>query len=443
MKRNLIAGGLVGAVAVALLAAPAQARVSASQKGSLLIYSKVEIRWDYTGNLIQDTFIDITNDFPGDVCVQMYFIQGDEYLPANYGTTGERSHPGCNWVDVGICLTQNQPTYWSAATGYAGPDGDPVSPFTILDPGNPPGRPDYVAGSSDRILRGYIIAWAVDNLGREIRWNHLKGDAVIVNYLQGTAWEYTAWAFASRVGGLAGPNGALHPTPGVLNMNDIDDDGADAADEYEASFALLLLDFYSVGSSAFSSNGYTASVDTDLTLHPVSVDLTQEGDGEITTKASFTVWNQNESKFTGLDRCITCWDQTLLSEYGIPNHFFEFNLGTDKGKAQIDGLESQLCDLDYEEDDICTQNALAGGANSGADEDCDPRDIESVAASLLGVVAKHLTFNTGDYAVAGMNLIGMGTEAAVITADLQGTPPPERPDNGVTTPTRFPLGSAK
>jgi hypothetical protein len=440
MKRNLIAGGLVGAVAIALLAAPAQARVSASQKGSLLIYSKVEIRWDAAGNLIQDTFIDITNDFPGDVQVQMYFIQGDEALDAGFGTTGERAHPGCNWVDVGISLTQNQPTYWSAATGYAGADGDPVSPFTILDPGSPPGRPDYVPGSTDRILRGYIIAWAVNAVGQEIRWNHLKGDAVIVNYLQGTAWEYTAWAFASRVGGLAGANGTVHPTPGVLAMNDIDDDGADAADEYEASFALLLLDFYAVGSSALSGPAIGVTVDTDLTLHPVSVDLTQEGDGEITTKASFTIWDQNEVKLTGLDRCITCWDQTLLSEYGIPNHFV--TMQTDKGKAQIDGLESQLCDLDYELDDVCTQNALAGGANNGADEDCDPRDIESIAASLLGVVAKHLTFSNGTYAVAGMNLIGMGTEAAVITADLQGAPPPERPDN-VATPVKFPVSQAR
>jgi hypothetical protein len=58
-------------------------RASASDKGSLLIFTKVELRWDPTGTeLIQDTFIDLTNDFPEDVQVQMYFVNGDPPLAA-------------------------------------------------------------------------------------------------------------------------------------------------------------------------------------------------------------------------------------------------------------------------------------------------------------------------------------------------------------------------
>jgi len=418
MKRNLIVCGL----ATALLATPALARVGASQKGSLLIFSKVELRWDAAGNLIQDTFIDITNDYPEDVKVQMYFVNGDAALPAVYDAGGaliERAHYGWNWVDVGIDLTANQPTYWSAATGY--PHG--VSPFTILDPGTPPGRPDYIEGSSDRILRGYIIAWAVTSTGQEIRWNHLKGDVVIVNYLLGTAWEYTSWAFPALTtfahgALLAAPHGTLQIGPGAF------------AQDYEASFDLLLLDFYAVGSSALSGPNNSVTLDTDLTLFPVSADLRQETDGPVTTKASFTVWNQNEVKLTGLDRCITCWDQTLLSYYGVPNHFLRANLQTDKGKAQIDGLASQLCDFNYDQGD---------GLPLGA----DPRDIVSVASSLLGVVAKHLTFSSGDYATAGMNLVGMGEQSATIRSDIQGTPPPEKPvDDLAPAPSRVPVKSA-
>lgn len=430
MKKNLIVAGLVGAVAMTLLAAPAHARVSASQKGSLLIYSKVEIRWDAAGNLIQDTFLDITNDFPGDVCVQMYFINGDEPLDAAIDTNGvliERFHPGWNNVDVGICLTQNQPTYWSAATGYAGADGIPVSPFTILDPGTPKGRPDYIEGSSDRILRGYVIAWAVNGIGQEIRWNHLKGDAVIVNYSRGTAWEYNAWAFAS-VAAVA--NGAAHANPGWMQIGPpapgaVDNNGVAIVQDYEEGFDFLLLDFYAVGTSAFSGP-VGVTVDTDLTLFPVSADLRQETDGPVTTKASFTIWNQNETKLTGLDRCVTCWDQTLLSLYGVPNHFL--NLQTDKGKAQIDGIPSQLCDFDY---DLGDQLPLGA----------DPRDVVSTAASLLGVVAKHLSFSSGDYAVAGMNLVGTGTQSAAIEADLQGVTPPEHGEgqNPTKEPTRMPV----
>ncbi len=55
-------------------------RVSGSEKGSLLIFSKVEIRWDTAGNVIQDTFLNMANDWPQDVQVQMYFVNGDPPL---------------------------------------------------------------------------------------------------------------------------------------------------------------------------------------------------------------------------------------------------------------------------------------------------------------------------------------------------------------------------
>ena len=158
MTRKLILCGLVAG----LLATPALAvdRVSATEKGSLLIFPKVEIRWDAAGNVVQDTFIDITNDYPAGVQIQMYFINGDAPLAAN---PPERAHPGWNTVDVGIYLTANQPTYWSALTGQPANGGLP--PFEILDPGPPPGRPAPEPGSSDRVMRGYIVAWAVNNVG--------------------------------------------------------------------------------------------------------------------------------------------------------------------------------------------------------------------------------------------------------------------------------------
>ena len=62
------------------------------------------------------------------------------------------------------------------------------------------GRPAQ-DGSGERVLRGMVLAWAVDSMGSEIRWNHLKGDAVIVNYAKTAAWEYSAWAFGHAVRG--------------------------------------------------------------------------------------------------------------------------------------------------------------------------------------------------------------------------------------------------
>jgi hypothetical protein len=333
----------------------------------------------------------------------MYFINGDEPLPAR---PGERAHLGCNWVDVVLELTGDQPTYWSAASGN--PAG--VSPWTVLDPGSPNGRPDP-DGSTDRVLRGYVLAWAVDPVtGAEIHWNHLKGDAVIVNYANQAAWEYNAYSFQALMGSHGSetdPN-----SPGVLNLNGV---------EYDSCFSQLLLDFYAVGSTALSRRAVAGSpnlpvtVNTDLTLFPVDRDLRQETEGPVTTKAKFDIWNQNEHKFSNTERCITCWDQALLSNYEAPNHFLLGNLQTNKGKARIEGLASQECDVDFDPSD-----GLALGE--------DPRDTVSQDAALLGVAAKLLAFAAPNgNAMAGMDLVGMGTEDATIQYDFQGGPPPESP----------------
>ena len=170
-------------------------------------------------------------------------------------------------------------------------------------------------GSADRVLRGYMLAFAVDEDCCPIAWNHLKGDATIVNYRDGTAWEYNAWSFQT----------AFNLDPGTP-VGDCDT-AALALDglTYVQPYALLLLDFYAPGGDFF---------DTDLTLHPVDADLRQEGRGPLSTKASFVIWNEDETQFTNLHRCITCWDQQLLSLYtegGVQNHFL--SLQTDKGKA--------------------------------------------------------------------------------------------------------------
>ena len=64
------------------MAPPDDPRPAAGEKGSLVIFSKVEIRWDASGNVIQDTFLDLTNDYPDDVLVQMYFVNGDAPIVA-------------------------------------------------------------------------------------------------------------------------------------------------------------------------------------------------------------------------------------------------------------------------------------------------------------------------------------------------------------------------
>ncbi|MCP3905543.1 MAG: hypothetical protein GY715_18105 [Planctomycetes bacterium] len=391
-----------------------QDRVSATEKGSLVIFSKVDIRWDAAGFLTQDTFLSLTNDYPGDVLVQMYFINGDEPLDAD---GAERAHPGWNWIDNLLPLTADQPTYWSAVTGQ--PAGGGLSPFTALDPGFPPGRPDAKTGG--RMLRGYIIAWAVNAENAPIRWNHLKGEGTIVNYLEGSAWEYNSWNHAAvETVANGAPLAGAAPAGGEVCLP-LD------GEVYSPSFDQLLMNFQAVGSSAFSGPRLVTS-NTDLTLFPVYADLRQETCGPVTTKAHIDVWNMNEVKFSGAHRCITCWDQTTLDQYEVPNHFLMQNLQTDHGKARIDGQRSQVCDVDVDSDDgifppVDPCDPIIGGPD---EESHHPDDVVSMDSALLGVVARMLTFDGGaDYASAGTNLIGMGTDTDCTIYYDEMAPPPE------------------
>jgi hypothetical protein len=386
-----------------------QDRVSGTEKGSVFFLSKVEIKWQgdvavppvLPAALIQDTFISLTNDYPEDVLVQMYFINGDAPTDAvidqTTGATLERAHTGWNAVDAGITLTMNEPAYWSALTGN--PKG--VQSFTILDPGGlaDPGRPCPADGPGFRCLRGYIVGWAVNSQNNQIRWNHLKAEGTIINYALGYAWEYNSYNYQ-----------ALDPTAHGAEVGTGGDLLLDG-DDYAASFSELLLNFQAAGSTGFSNPGagFTVVSDTDLTLYPVGVDFT-DGATPITTDASILIWNENEHKFSGTHQCITCWDQRRLSQYGTPNSFLRIFLQTDHGKARIVGIPATACNV--------------------LDDPATPEDetVTSVASPLLGVHARLLAINSGVpfwNAAAGGNLIGMGVDTtASVHYTPSGAPPP-------------------
>jgi hypothetical protein len=337
----------------------------------------------------------------------LYLVNGDEPLdpvldPVTGGVIVE-GEPGWEWVDCQFCLTPDQPTYWSVATGL--PAG--CQPFSILDPntGMGPGRPD-AATPGERHLRGFVYAWAVDQQGYAISWNHLSGGATLINYFNSDAWEYNAWAFQVNP---SISHGARVPEAGRIRM-----DGT----VYDYGFDMLLMDFFASGSTALSSGANIVTSDTDLTLHPITADLRQDSFGPVTTKAEFAIWNEEEHRFSGTTRCITCWDQTLLSLYGGFNHFLVGNLQSDKGKARIDGVRSDVCDLNCvrEGDDRLEINFILDIL--GIDHVC------SYDASLLGVVAKVLAFSgaSSGRATAGRNLVGMGTEDGFIKWDIIAPP---------------------
>lgn len=227
----------VGAIA----GGSAPARTSASIKGSLLVFPHVEIKFDAAGNLIQDTYISITNDYIEDVSVKLYFVNGD----------------CCFWADRSIELTGNESTYWSTFSGL--PKG--VTPFTALGPAQ--ADPDDNKGMGIRRLSGYVLAWAEENgNGREIEWNHLTGVATTVHFGEHEAWEYKPWAFEA-VGGN-GPGTLLQAPYGQLDLNGV---------EYAHVPAQLLFDFFGAGTQLGGTPPFPIDLDTDLTLWVAIKDL--------------------------------------------------------------------------------------------------------------------------------------------------------------------------
>ncbi len=344
-----------------------------SRKGSLLIFPKVEVKWDSAGNLTQDTFIQLSNDDRcGPVRVRLVYIHGDPPL-AIVPIPFERAHTGWNHIYDDLLLTANQPVYWAASTGA------PISlaAFTTLDPGNPPGRPDPENASS-RALRGYLLVWAVDDDLEEIRWNHLSGRATVVNYSTGSVWDYNPQIHRARSGtqGLA-----TDGVPGQLLMN---------GTEYDLAYNRLEFEFLAPGTTAFSLGSVTVNVNTELAMMPLDILLPSTGTLPTRTHAKFTVYNQNEVRFMGTERCVTAWDQALISTYATPNQFLNANLQTAAGRAQLDGFQSVACN-------------------------------GSIDNAMAAVVATRLTFTggPGGSTAAGVSIGGAGEQTAAILVNAQ------------------------
>lgn len=242
-----------------------------------------------------------------------------------------------------------------------------------------PGRPDPDGETNDSVLRGYIVAFAANPLGEEIRWDHLSARATVIDYRAMAASEYDATAF--QVADPDSAHGEPTGSPGVLELDGF---------EYVSPPSMLLLNFQAAGSNAFSGSQPVQS-STDLTIHPVSADFS-DGGAPVTTKLQIDVWNESEIKLSGAYRCISCWDERLLHNFGNPNHFSVNTLGSNQGKARIDGIASPLC-------------------------------TGSVDAALLGVSTRSLEFEGGSNGASATNLIGMGTEAASIVHTPLDEPP--------------------
>ena len=225
-------------------------RVSVTHKGSLLVFPDVELRWDDQGNLIQDTIISLNNDANTEVNVNIVMVNGDPIGKPN----------PCDIVElVGKTLTMTQPVYWSAANGQ--PFGG--LNFSAVGPGIPDDD-EILNPTGGTVLRGYILVYAVNTArDKEIRWNHLHGEASIVHYGLGSAWEYNAYGFQAHNVIQGEP---LQEPWGQLDLDE---------NEYDTLPDYLLMDLYRPMAVLDSKDGKSATViDEVLTLWLGRNDLT-------------------------------------------------------------------------------------------------------------------------------------------------------------------------
>lgn len=346
------------------VAPPPAQKLDTNHKGSLLIFPKVELRFSPNGDLLQDTYLQLGNDFTEDVHVLTYFISDT-----------------CDHAYIDIDLTKNQPIFWSVATGQ--PLG--VSPLGGLIPA----VPDPATG--DLVIRGAYIVFAANEQNQQIRWNHLTGLATIINYAEGSAYEY--YPYASQVVDGQVPNGGVVGVPGSINMDGL---------QYQAPPALLVMDFQAAGATSFSGAGRIITHDTAVALMMADVDLRQDNINPLVTKAKYYIWNGEEISYTA-EYCFDCWDCRRLGEVG--GIFLTENLQTQNGRAAIDGLASNVCNPDL-----------------------------SYNSALLGVAVKVLTFDNNDVTKAADTLWGRGLQAAAIRYDVP--PPPEEHLNGAKVGSR-------
>ncbi len=295
---------LVMAFSIAIMSSwcLAQPVTNISKEGSLLIWPKI-----VTSDTV-DTYIMISNSYPSAVNVKCYW----EYKDTETGTPPYFRN-GCVNYDFQFKLTANQPAVFSAKTGEhlwqeSVAKSPPIAAFGY------PGE-------------GILKCWAVNpSAENQISWNYLKGEGIVFDTgddSPGSAWEYNAWRFAAD-----GARGTAVGTGGRIELSG-------AAGGYDACPSYLIFDF-------LADSGTSSS---DLTLIPCKQNVKQEG-GPTKTKATFTIWNENEVKFTGAHQCFSCFMEAPLSSFRIPQDtgkiqpFSYTRLHTLAARMRVQGLQS-------------------------------------------------------------------------------------------------------
>jgi hypothetical protein len=345
-------------------------RANTAQKGSLLIFPKIDVS-DSSGRT--ETIVRIENTYWRHVNVQCYWQNG---------TKAYRSQE--------FSLTPFQPLTLKASQFLPSSEG-----------------PFHRASTSDSIYYvenanqvGELKCWAVSKDGlSEMSWNHLTGSATILDYGNAAAWSYTAWAFRCLT--PTTPGALCGTTPGNLELGS----------EYDACPKKLTIGFAPYKDDERNIQGSRLVYDdTDLTIATCNQDFRQRR--ELTyTKLTFDVWNEEETRFNGAHQCMDSWVEKQLRNVQTDDDNFSYDvLGTKAARLVVKGVGSS------EDDNLCEYDEF------DATEGSSSFRPSTQNAGLVGVISTQIQFPGEEReAVAGTNLVGFGELPGNIYYDPRNT----------------------
>ena len=177
-----------------------------------------------------------------------------------------------------------------------------------------------------------MYVWAVNNDNAQIRWNHLSGGII------------GDGAYASAAA-MQGNNGDAIGVAGTLNLDGV------------------------MYSSGYNGATYNFVADADaLTIELLDHDFADKNAADPNTKIVAEIWNENEVKFSGTSRCVSCIESAGLSDWSdsAVNFFRASSLGTALGKARLSTEANASCGSDDNPSSERAFLASSGGAGSVA-----------------------------------------------------------------------------
>jgi hypothetical protein len=324
-----------------------------SKEGSLLVWPYVKVSDN------NETYILMANNDAGGaesdgVFIKCYWeVKSDPTTPAS----------NCFVSDFAFFLSRHNPVIFKASDG-TGLDGRGVA-----------------AGMG--YGTGALKCWAVDPTEtKQISWDHLSGSAMIldnnatpINIGEKTAFQYNAWRFAANVlyaddntsadgfqvgkvtdfsdtgfnqltlSGLSTAGKPKFIPTGVSCVEPYDQAQCKSFTQfwkYDACPKYLTFDFlgeYKAGAQPSLDTGYAKNL---LALVPCKEDL-RDAEYDLATTLTYTIWNENEVKYTGSFQCSNCdYEMALanLKNSSNLNMFLSTNLHTASGRFRVEGLKN-------------------------------------------------------------------------------------------------------